>query len=187
MTLPIIPSTQDCKGKTYIVTGSNTGLGLECAKHFVQLSASKVILAVRTISKGEAAKARIEQETDRKDVVEVWPLDLCSSESTIAFADKVKKLDRIDAIVENASVALLQRTETEGVETTLTVNVVNTFLLALLVLPKLRECAKTFKIQPHLVIVGSEVAFGIKGVLEKVSGDVLDGLTAQGQSAMSQR
>ena len=56
MTLPVVPTTNDCNGKTYIVTGSNTGLGFECAKHFVQLSAKRVILAVRTVDKGEAAK-----------------------------------------------------------------------------------------------------------------------------------
>jgi hypothetical protein len=38
-----------------------------------------------------------------------------------------------------------------------TVNVVSTFLLALLLLPKLQETAKTFSITPTLTIVSSEV------------------------------
>ena len=59
-----------------MVTGSNVGLGLEAARWFVKLDAAKVILAVRTIEKGEEAKRSIEASTKRKGVVEVWPLDL---------------------------------------------------------------------------------------------------------------
>lgn len=54
-----------------IVTGSNTGLGLEAARHLVRLDAKKVILAVRNTSKGDVAKVSIEQSTGRRGVVEV--------------------------------------------------------------------------------------------------------------------
>jgi retinol dehydrogenase 12 len=43
--------TSDFTNQTVIVTGSNTGLGLEAARLLLRLNASKVILAVRTISK----------------------------------------------------------------------------------------------------------------------------------------
>ena len=46
--------------QTIIVTGSNTGLGFDPTKYFIRLNASKVILAVRTVSRGEAAKFSIE-------------------------------------------------------------------------------------------------------------------------------
>jgi NAD(P)-dependent dehydrogenase (short-subunit alcohol dehydrogenase family) len=51
--------TSDFSNQTVIVTGSNTGLGLEAARLLIRLNASKVILAVRTISKGEAAARSI--------------------------------------------------------------------------------------------------------------------------------
>jgi len=50
------PLKADFTGKTIIVVGSNTGLGKEAVRHFVRLNASKVIIAVRSISKGKAAQ-----------------------------------------------------------------------------------------------------------------------------------
>lgn len=175
--LPIVPTTEDCKGKTYIVTGANAGLGYECAKHLIKLSAKKVILGVRSLSKGKEAKTKLEAETGCGGVVEVWQLDLGSFASVKEFAAKVQGLDRVDAIIENAGIALDTKTISEGLETTLTVNVVSTFLLAVLVLPKLKESAKRFGTLPHLVIVGSNTALGAKGELEKVDGDILDSLS----------
>jgi retinol dehydrogenase-12 len=67
----------DFSGKTVIVTGANIGLGLEAARHFSRLNAKRVILAVRSASKGEAAKQDIEAST-KKNNVEVWELDLSS-------------------------------------------------------------------------------------------------------------
>lgn len=174
--LPIVPMVEDCKSGTYIVTGANTGLGYECAKHLVQLSADKVILAVRSLSKGEAARDRIEADTGIKGVAEVWQLDMGSYDPVIAFSKKVEGLDRVDAIVENAGIALDQWSDSDGLETTLTVNVTGTLLLAVLVLPKLQESAVKFGILPHCSIIGSAVAFLANGELEKVNGDILDGL-----------
>lgn len=56
-------------GQTVIITGSNTGLGFEAAIHFVRLGAEKVILGVRTPSKGEEAKSDIESRTKKVGVV----------------------------------------------------------------------------------------------------------------------
>jgi retinol dehydrogenase 12 len=44
----------------------------------------------------------------------------------------------------------------EGMESTITVNVISTFLMALLLLPKLRADAIKFNILPRLSIVASE-------------------------------
>jgi hypothetical protein len=53
--IPPIPAGIDLAGKTALVTGSNGGLGLECARHFLKLRPSLLILAVRSLQKGEAA------------------------------------------------------------------------------------------------------------------------------------
>lgn len=72
--LPIVADESTCSGKTYVVTGGNSGLGLETARHLVEFNASRVILAVRNIKAGESAKENIEKTTGRKGVVEVWTI-----------------------------------------------------------------------------------------------------------------
>jgi hypothetical protein len=71
-----VPKTE-FRGQTIIITGPNTGLGLEAAGQLVSLKAAKVILAARTRSKGEAAKLDILTTTNATgDSIKVWPLDL---------------------------------------------------------------------------------------------------------------
>jgi len=72
--LPILTDESTCSGKTYIVTGSNSGLGLETARHLVECSASCVVLAVRNLAAGETAKKEIEKSTGRKGVIQVSTL-----------------------------------------------------------------------------------------------------------------
>lgn len=181
--VPIVASAADCTGKTFVVTGANTGLGFECAQHLVRLGSAHVILAVRTLSKGEDAKGRIEAATGKKGIAEVWKLDLCSHESVREFAARVNGLERVDAVIENASVALGSGKQlAEALEMTLTVNVVSTFLLAALVLPKLSETAKRYGGgNAHLVIVGSGLAFDREAKKEVMAvgkeEDVLDGVS----------
>lgn len=155
---PTYPTT-DCTGRTVIVTGANTGLGKEAARHLVRLNAERVIITSRTASKGEAAAKDIEQTTGRKGVVEVWDLDLENYDNVKAFAKRVNTLKRLDAIIENAGKSTMKFSEVAGNESTITVNVVSTFLLALLVLPKLQETAKIYNIVPTLTIVSSDVHY----------------------------
>jgi len=155
---PPIPKTR-FDGKTVIVTGSNVGLGLEAARHFGRLGAARLILAVRDLSKGEAAKKSIDQTLHRSpSPVTVCELDLSSYESVKQFAERVyKELDRVDVVCENAGIATGVFRLTEMDESTITTNVVSTFLLAFLLLPKLKETAQRFNTLPTLTITSSEV------------------------------
>jgi len=70
-TLPIVAKDETCFGKTYIITGSNSGLGLETARHLVEFKATRVVLAVRNLAAGETAKNDIEKTTKRTGIIEV--------------------------------------------------------------------------------------------------------------------
>ncbi|CAG9981554.1 unnamed protein product [Clonostachys byssicola] len=171
--LPILATKENTAGGTYIVTGANSGLGLEAAKHYVALGAAKVILAVRNLVSGEKAKAEIEAATSTSGIAEVWHLDLSSYDSVKAFASKVtEKLERIDAVIENAGVALDKFVLAEGHESSVTINVYSTFLLGILLLPKLRESAAKFGTLPHLVIVSSGGAVRAKPVFMSLKDDL---------------
>lgn len=134
---------------------------MEAARHIVKLGVSKLIIAVRSTNKGEAAKKDIEQSTKcNSSIIEVWPLDLRSYASVKAFAARASKdLPRVDVLLENAGVAMLRWVEAEGNELSLTVNVISTFLLALLMLPKLRETAAKYNTTPNLSTVVSDTHF----------------------------
>lgn len=131
--------TQRFDGQTVIITGSNTGLGFEAARHFVKLGAARVILAVRTITKGEDAKASIKALTKRLNVLEVWQLDMIDYQSILSFVSKCENLERLDVVVANAGVLRNAYEESEGVEVSIKVNVIGTFLLILGLLPTLRR------------------------------------------------
>jgi retinol dehydrogenase-12 len=182
-TTPPSPS-QDFSYQTCIITGANTGLGLEAARHLVRLNVKRLILAVRSHSRGETAKKSIEESEKRRGVVEVWLLDLASYESVRAFAKRVNdEVDRIDCVIENAGInAHGPRKMAEGNELTITVNVVSTFLLAILLLPALRRTASTFNTQPRLVIVASE-AHGLTSFPERKSNNIFETLNADESSA----
>ncbi|KNG52499.1 nad(P)-binding protein [Stemphylium lycopersici] len=154
---PKVPEPQTFAGKTVIVTGANTGLGLEATRHFVRCGAASVIIACRTLSKGEAAKLDIEKTEKCSGVIQVWELDLSSYASVQAFAKRCETLPRLDICVENAGIASGKFSRAEGHEAHITVNVISTFLLALLLLPIMRKSAAKTGVTPYLTIVTSEV------------------------------
>ncbi|KAL6796772.1 NAD(P)-binding protein [Trichoderma sp. SZMC 28012] len=153
--LPIALETKDVKDKTYIVTGATRGLGYEVAKRLVQLEAAKVIIGVRNAEQGELTKTTIETEAGRKDVIEVWALDLASYDSVKAFGKRLETVDRIDALVLNAGASHAEWKVKEGSEAQMTVNFISNLLLTFEALPILQASASKHDIKPRIVVVGS--------------------------------
>lgn len=179
--------TQKFTGQTIIVTGSNIGMGLEAARHFVRLDAGKVILAVRNISKGEAAKKSILESEKRPDeVVEVWELDLASYASTKAFAQRAQGLERLDVVVENAGIYMYSFEMAEEDESTITVNNVSTFLLGILLLPKLRETSIAQRKETVLTFTGSFVHY-LTEFPERIADKIFDELADRTKANMNDR
>jgi NAD(P)-dependent dehydrogenase (short-subunit alcohol dehydrogenase family) len=177
--------TASFTGQNVIVTGANTGVGYEAALKFVSLGATKVILAVRDLEKGNAAKDRIEKSTKRNDCVEVWELDMLSYDSVKAFASRAETLDHLDVVILNAAVMRRWHMESKfGWEYAIQVNTLSTTLLTLLLLPKLKS-SNTGKGQPTLVIVSSDIYDTVVMKSEEV--DYLDQFnTAEGFDMVKQ-
>ncbi|KAL2062309.1 hypothetical protein VTL71DRAFT_6575 [Oculimacula yallundae] len=150
VTLPI--PAEDFSGQTCIVTGSNTGLGLEAARHLSRLNTSLLMLAVRNQAKGEAAKKDILASTKRADT-----------------------LPRLDVVLEYAGIMTKYFKNVEGFESTITTNVIGTLLLALGLLPTLKQSALENNTQARLSIVASELHF-IAKFPERNSKDFLKAL-----------
>ena len=173
-------------GQTVVVTGANTGLGLEAARWFVKLDAAKVILAVRSQAKGEAAKANIEKSTNRQGVVEVWDLDLASYASVKANAERLSKLERLDVVMENAGMVTFTFRMYEDDESSITTNVVSPLLHGILLLPKLRETAEKFGTTPKLVFTSSFV-HGMTKFPEQKEKHIFEGLADEKKADMKDR
>lgn len=162
--------TTSFKGQTIIVTGSNSGLGLESARHFIRLGASKLILAVRSAKKGDEAKNSIEASTGRQDAIEVWPLDMLDYGSIKDFVSRCDTLVRLDVVVANADILRNTYEQSEGVELTVKVNVIETFLIAVGLFPALRRSTATTGQTGRIVITSSvmheEVGYRILATID---------------------
>ncbi|KUJ18121.1 NAD(P)-binding protein [Mollisia scopiformis] len=154
--LPSLPPPDTFKDQTILITGATGGLGLATAVHFVNLGASTVIITGRTSSKCEAAKTEIESQTGTqgKDMVKIMELDMSTFAGVKVFADQVKKeVKSIDYVLLNAGMMSTSfRLGKEGFEESIEINTLSTALLALLLLPWMKEVGKG---KAHLGVVTS--------------------------------
>ena len=98
-------------GKTFIVTGANTGIGFDAAR-VLALRGGRVLLACRSKDKAEQALANIRKTKPDADVS--WlPLDLASLASIRNAAALAHQETRIDGLINNAGVMIPPKTLTE--------------------------------------------------------------------------
>jgi NAD(P)-dependent dehydrogenase (short-subunit alcohol dehydrogenase family) len=146
-------------GKTALITGGNSGIGLETAVALARAGAHVVITA-RDAGRGATALAKIEARSG--NAAEVMDLDLASFESVRAFADEfARSHERLDILVDNAGVILKERrTTVDGHETQLQTNHLGHFLLTNLLRDQLVASAPA-----RVVIVSSDAhRYARKGV-----------------------
>ena len=125
----------DQTGRTAIVTGANTGIGLETAR-MLALKGANVVLACRNIEKGKVAVERVQSAGPRGSVT-LAALDLSDLDSVAAFAATfAASHERLDLLVANAGVMVppLGRTK-QGFELQLGTNHLGHFALAGRLLP----------------------------------------------------
>ncbi|MEU7860592.1 oxidoreductase [Nonomuraea sp. NPDC049141] len=134
-----IDQIPDQTGKTFVVTGAGSGLGLATTRALAHRGAH-VILAVRDEVKGRRAVAEITAE--RPDArLEVRHLDLADLDSVHTFADRLRSdLGRLDLLVNNAGVMAPPRTlNAQGHELQFAANHLGHFALTGLVLDLLAD------------------------------------------------
>jgi NAD(P)-dependent dehydrogenase (short-subunit alcohol dehydrogenase family) len=126
--------------KTAVITGGNTGIGLECGRLLLSLQLSHLILAVRSLDKGEEAAASMRRLYPEAKV-DVWHLDMNSYESIRKLATKCATLPHLDIAILSVGIMNMafKVNSSTGHEETFQVNYLSTALLALLLLPALKN------------------------------------------------
>ncbi|ROW07079.1 hypothetical protein VPNG_06636 [Cytospora leucostoma] len=169
---PADPKHISYLNKTVLVTGANSGLGHEAAIKYASLGANPLILAVRTLEKGDQAKKDIIQRTGcSPDIFVIETVDFSAFASVKAFADRIvnshPRVTQLHVAQLDAGVAQWQyEKSTDGYEITLEVNVLSQALLALLLLPKMRATASApdasgDDFAPHLSFLHSIAGFEV--------------------------
>ena len=127
--------------QTILITGSTDGLGLATAERLARRGA-EVLVHGRSEQKLERALAKL--GADRGARVRGFLADLSSLERVRSLArDVARSADRIDVLVNNAGVAVMdgRRESQDGFELTFAVNYLSHFLLTAELLPLVRRSA----------------------------------------------
>ncbi|KAI0191965.1 hypothetical protein EV127DRAFT_51584 [Xylaria flabelliformis] len=156
-----VPAGTNLSSQVAIITGSNSGLGLEAGRQLLQLGLSQLIIAVRSQSRGDKAADGLRKEFPRADI-SVWLVDMASYESITAFVEKCKSLPRIDIVILNAGLtsgsAFTPIRET-GHELSFQVNYISTMLLTILLLPVVKSKRVAGSKTPVISVVTSDTAY----------------------------
>ena len=128
-------------GRTFVVTGANSGIGLAAARA-LGTAGARVVLAVRDEEKGRAAAESID------GTPEVRRLDLADLASVRAFAESWD--GPLDVLVNNAGVmAIPQRRTADGFEMQIGTNHLGHFALTNLLLPQISDRVVTVSSGAH--------------------------------------
>jgi NAD(P)-dependent dehydrogenase (short-subunit alcohol dehydrogenase family) len=128
-------------GRSFVITGSNSGIGLEAARA-LGAAGARVVVACRDTSKGEHAVAELDGD------FAVRRLDLADLASVRAFADELDA--EIDVLINNAGVMAVPRSKTaDGFEMQLGTNHLGHFALTGLLLPRTRDRVVTISSGAH--------------------------------------
>ncbi|KAJ2961410.1 hypothetical protein NQZ79_g3326 [Umbelopsis isabellina] len=177
--VPLHVDPQNLQGKTLLITGGNSGIGLESAKQLAKMGPAKMILACRNMD--TAAQAVEAIKADGLKDVEAWELDQSSFDSVNAFTKRYNEsgLD-LHVLLANAGVLPLKASRTpqltkDGHELMVETNHLGAALLTLGLLPALRHtAAKASEHQlPRIVIVSSDVHYWTKFSPSKEEGNLI--------------
>lgn len=135
----IINEIPDQSGKVVIMTGANSGIGFEAARALAQRSAV-VIMACRSLEKGQAAIKQIQDEDPQAQVI-LQQLDLADLSSVRQFGEAfLAAHDRLDILINNAGVMAPPYSKTvDGFEMQFGTNHLGHFVLTGLLIDLLKK------------------------------------------------
>lgn len=139
-------------GKTYLITGANTGTGFEATKILLKKGA-KVVMLNRNENKSKKAMNTLKKQFGENVKVSFVKMDLAQLSSVRNAADELNNsLHQIDALICNAAVAQISKQQftADGFESQIGINYYGHFLLINLLFDKIEQGGK------RIVIVGSE-------------------------------
>ena len=147
----------DVKGKVFLITGCNGGIGKETARALVE-NEGKVVMACRNMETCEATAKELRQEVPNAEI-KTLQLDLSSFESIRSFTQRFKATQLpLDVLINNAGVMACPFNKTkDGYELQFGTNHLGHFLLTELLLPKLKESA------PSRVVIAASAAHAFTG------------------------
>ena len=136
------PIKTDLSGRTCVVTGANSGIGLEAVRQLAELGAD-VVMVGRNPERLEQARASFEGAVRGRALITTEVIDVSSLQSVRAGAARLlESHPQIDVLVNNAGVLLDSRqVSIDGIELTLATNVLGPFLLTELLTPALAAAA----------------------------------------------
>ncbi|KAF4453293.1 hypothetical protein F53441_4023 [Fusarium austroafricanum] len=131
-------------GKVILITGGNSGLGLETARQLLKHSPASVFLACRSKAKFDQAVSELQKQGSKTDAVSFLALDLASFSSIKSAAKEFQASStRLDILVNNAGIMMTPEGLTEeGYEIQVGTNHMGHALLTHLLLPVLEETTK---------------------------------------------
>lgn len=130
----------DLSGRTFVVTGANSGIGLSTATGLAGHGAH-VVLACRNVAKAEQVRSSIVGSS------EVRELDLADLGSVRRFADG---LGSVDVLINNAGIMAVPRARTaDGFEAQFGTNHLGHFALTGLLLPRITDRVVTLSSLLH--------------------------------------
>ncbi|KAM7196880.1 short-chain dehydrogenase [Naviculisporaceae sp. PSN 640] len=133
------------RGKTILITGvSPNSIGQTTATNIASQSPALLILASRTLSRVQEVASEINTKYPSTRV-EIVLVDLSSQQSIRQAATQIKSLtSTLDILINNAGICVTTRQKTpEGIELQFGTNHIGPFLLTNLLIPLLRNAAKT--------------------------------------------
>src|SRR5262245_48277200 len=124
----------DVRGKTILITGASSGIGLHAAIELARRGA-RIAMVGRNPARSEAAAREVRDRSGSADV-SLYICDFASQSAVRQVADAFRaRHDRLDVLVNNAGgVNRTRSTTVDGIETTFAVNHLAGFLLTNLLL-----------------------------------------------------